>query len=192
MKIGEKWENPLPSSLQGVRKKFWEKVVPHRRGAEGRCDLEEKFIQNITKQPTCRQVQKKMKNQPLTKKQIDLLWGNGPGPTGPYSEANLSQEVRILDDSVSREFITVEVHINPTTFELVKKHRNDKEFKDDIAIQQLLDYSEFRGEKFGYVSMAFTQEYLDENVLRTGRLALRRVQDTIIKIHKFFMSEYLS
>ena len=133
-----------------------------------------------------------MKNKKLTKKQIDLLWGNGPCPTGPYSEANLSQEVRILDDSVSREFITVEVHINPTTFELVKKHRNDKEFKDDIAIQQLLDYSEFRGEKFGYVSMAFTQEYLDENVLRTGRLALRRVQDTIIKIHKFVMSEYLS
>jgi len=69
----------------------------------------------------------------LTKKQKDMLWGE----TGPYSQANLTKQVRILDDEISRVFLVVEVEINPTTFEIVEKHRSDDEFKNDIKIQQL-------------------------------------------------------
>jgi len=123
----------------------------------------------------------------LSKKQIDMLWGE----SGPYSQANLVKQVRVLDDAVSRTFLIVEVDINPTTFELVGKHRADKEFKDDIAIQQLLDHSDYRGPHFGYVSMAFEREYVDEKVLMEADLVLVRTQDTIIKMHKFVMDNFL-
>lgn len=45
----------------------------------------------------------------LTKKDTDKLWGE----EGPYSEARLIVETRILDDRVSRIFLVVEVSINP-------------------------------------------------------------------------------
>ena len=44
-----------------------------------------------------------------------MLWGE----TGPYSQANLRKEARILDDQVSRVFLVVEADINPTTFEII-------------------------------------------------------------------------
>src|SRR5258708_7863567 len=67
----------------------------------------------------------------LTLKQRDQLWGEN----GPYSEACLILETRILDDFVSRIFINVEIHINPFTYKIIKKHR--KVFIDDPLIQQL-------------------------------------------------------
>jgi len=85
----------------------------------------------------------------LSKRQQDKLWGE----TGPYSEALLITERRILDDFVSRVFINVEVHINPFTYEVIKKNRDL--FANDEILQQLLDHSEFQGQSFGYVSCAF-------------------------------------
>jgi len=117
-----------------------------------------------------------------------MLWSGGG--KGPYSQANLTKQVRILDDRVSRIFLIVEVEINPTTFELVKKHKDNEEFKNDIAIQQLLDYSEYRGSEFGYVSMAFEKEYINETVLMEAELTLWRAQDTIIKMHKFIIENF--
>jgi len=128
-----------------------------------------------------------MKNK-LTKKQIDMLWGGGGN--GPYSQANLTKEVRILDNKVSRIFLIVEVEINPTTFELIKRYRDDKDFKDDMAIQQLLNYSDFRGPEFGYVSMVFEREYTDETVLMEAEIVLRYTQETIIKMHEFIMNNF--
>ena len=55
----------------------------------------------------------------LTPKQIDGLWGE----TGPYSQANLIIQTRILDDRISRVFLVVEADINPLTYELIKKHQ---------------------------------------------------------------------
>ena len=86
------------------------------------------------------------KYQKLTKKQKDLLWSGGG--KGPYSQANLIKQIRILDDSVSRVFLVVETEINPTTFEIVNSNRHDDEFKNDIVIQQLLDKAEYRGPQF--------------------------------------------
>jgi hypothetical protein len=52
----------------------------------------------------------------LTDKQIAELWGGD----GPYSEAKFIIESRILDDSVSRVFLRVEVNINPFTYRIIK------------------------------------------------------------------------
>ncbi len=125
----------------------------------------------------------------LTKNQIEMLWSGGE--KGTYSQANLKKQVRILDDRVSRIFLVVEVEINPTTFELVKKHRKNKEFKEDIAIQQLLDFAEYRGPEYGYVSCAFELQYIEEAILAEAELALQRTQDTILKMHKFVIDNYL-
>ncbi|MBI2634831.1 hypothetical protein HYW82_04155 [Candidatus Peregrinibacteria bacterium] len=54
----------------------------------------------------------------LTQKQRDQLWGEH----GPYSEAKLITETRILDDQVSRVFVVVEVAINPLTYEIIGKN----------------------------------------------------------------------
>ena len=72
----------------------------------------------------------------LTQKQKDRLWG----VNGPYSQANLIIQTRILDDKVSRIFLSVEAEINPLTFELLEKHR--AQFIDDQKILQLLDCAE--------------------------------------------------
>ena len=121
----------------------------------------------------------------LTKKQVDMLWGE----SGPYSQANLIKQVRILDDKISRVFLVVEVDINPTTFEMVEKYRDSDEFKNDIIIQQLLDHADFRGPHFGYVSMAFEGEYLNQSVAFNAEAALKYAQDSIIKMHKFVMNK---
>ena len=114
-----------------------------------------------------------------------MLWGK----SGPYSQANLIRQVRILDDRVSRIFLVVEVDINPTTFEMVEKYRDSEEFKNNIIIQQLLDGADYRGPHFGYVSMAFEGEYTDEMVMWSAEAALKYSQENIIKMHKFVIGK---
>jgi len=118
----------------------------------------------------------------LTKEDIDKLWGE----EGPYSEARLIIETRILDDSVSRIFVIVEIHINPFTFEII--HKNRELFISDQLIQQLLEHSEYRGQAFGYVSCAFQEEYTDNEVVKRAEQNLEYSKKTIIKMHKFVMS----
>lgn len=118
----------------------------------------------------------------LTRKDIDKLWGE----EGPYSEAQLIIETRILDDRVSRIFVLVEIHINPFTFEMI--HKNRELFANDPLIQQLLDHSEFRGQAFGYVSCAFQEEYTDREVMEKAKQNLEYSKKAIIKMHKFVMS----
>ncbi len=115
----------------------------------------------------------------LTQKQRDTLWGEN----GPYSEAQLIFENRILDDYISRLFVYVEVHVNPFMFEIIKKNR--ELFADDMLIQQLLDHSDFRGQRHGYVSCAFRDEYRDEKVVQRAKEHLHYATQTIIKMHKF-------
>lgn len=118
----------------------------------------------------------------MNKKQRDKLWGED----GPYSEAWLIFETRILDDSVSRIFVIVEVHINPFTYEAIKKNRNL--FDNDPLIQQLLDHSDFRGQSHGYVSLVFQDEYTDENVVKEAKEQLEYAKATVIKMHKFVLN----
>lgn len=118
----------------------------------------------------------------LTQQQVDRLWGE----TGPYSQTNLTIQTRILNDTISRVFLIVEVDINPLTYELVKKHR--AQFSDDSKILQLLDHAEYRGQEFGYVASAFEAEYKNESVMREAQERLKYTIETLIKMHKFVMS----
>lgn len=117
----------------------------------------------------------------LTKSQREKLWGE----TGPYSEVHLTRETRILDDRVSRIFISVNVHVNPLTYELIKNNRD--QFEDDLRIQQLIDQSEYWGLKDGYVSCAFLKEFIDKEVMKEAEVAVEYSKQTIIKIHKFML-----
>ena len=120
----------------------------------------------------------------LSQKQLDKLWGED----GPYSEADLSIQTRILDDRVSRVFINVEVKINPFTFEFIKKHRD--KFKDNQIIQQLLDHSEYHGQSMGYVSCAFEDEFVGNEIMEKAQQHLDYARKTIILMHEFVM-DYL-
>ncbi|MFZ2969554.1 MAG: hypothetical protein WA063_00235 [Minisyncoccia bacterium] len=117
----------------------------------------------------------------LSKKQRDKLWGE----TGPYSQASLIFETRILDDKINRIFLNVEADINPLTYEIVKQNRN--EFKGDEMIQQLLDHADNRGQEFGYVVSAFQEEYTGEEALAEAKIRLAYTEKTLIRMHKFVM-----
>lgn len=118
----------------------------------------------------------------LTPKQIDKLWGE----MGPYSQANLIIQTRILDDRISRVFLVIEADINPLTYELVKKYR--MQFSDDPKILQLLDHADYRGQEFGYVVSAFEAEYKNESVMNEAQERLKYTIETLIKMHRFVMS----
>lgn len=120
----------------------------------------------------------------LTPKQKNEIWGVG----SPYSEANLIIQHRILDDSVSRIFIDVEVHINPLTYRTIKKYR--KKIADDVMIQQLLDHADYRGLPHGYVISAFSKPYSDSSVLAEAYEHLEYAQKTIIKMHQFVIEHF--
>jgi hypothetical protein len=117
----------------------------------------------------------------LSQTQQEELWGEG----GPYSQVRIVIETRILDDRVSREFVEVEADINPLTFKTIEQNR--KRFKDDMAIQQLLQYADYRGQDFGYVVSAFSREYTDKNVMQEARAAAETAKTTLIKMHRFVM-----
>ncbi len=117
----------------------------------------------------------------LTQKDRDKLWGED----GPYSEVKLTIETRILDERVSRIFVIVEVHINPFTFEIIKKHR--KLFENDQKIQDIIIHSEFWGHAEGYVSCAFQGEFKDDGILEKAREAHNMCEQTVIKMHKFIL-----
>lgn len=117
----------------------------------------------------------------LNEKQREELWGE----TGPYSEIRLSIETRILDDSVSRVFAVVEASINPTTFKMIKKNRD--EFKDDKMIQQLLEYSDYRGRKHGYVICVFRQQLTGDDITEQAQIHVEYTKQALIKMHKYVM-----
>lgn len=118
----------------------------------------------------------------LTEKQIAELWGE----EGPYSEARYIIEHRILDDSVSRIFLRVEVNINPFTFKIIKKNR--KEFINDNMVQELLNNAEYLGFKDGYLSTAFQGKFLvddDSEVIKEAKKIIEEVKQAVIRMHKY-------
>lgn len=125
--------------------------------------------------------QEKTKTPKVTAKQRAELWGE----SGPYSQAHLIVETRILDDKVTRTFVIVEADINPFTYKLIKKYR--KHFVDDQSIQQLLDHAEYRGQDFGYVACAFQHELRDARTMTKAHDHLDYTKKTLIKMHRFVM-----
>lgn len=119
----------------------------------------------------------------LTQKEYAKMWGED----GPYSQVRLSEEIRILDDSISRVFLVVEVEINPFTFERIEKNR--QKFLEDEAVLQILNYAEDRG-KFGYVVSAGEVELCDESSRRWARKQADMTTETLIRMHRFVIDEF--
>ena len=114
-----------------------------------------------------------------------MLWGED----GPYSEAKLVLNTRILDDAVSRVMVEIQGHINPTTFRLVKRHR--KIFTHDEHIQGLLDSAAYWGQKDGYVVSLGDEEYSEDPlVMKRAEEKLRILKEALIRMHEFVL-EYL-
>ena len=120
----------------------------------------------------------------LTFKQSAELWGED----GPYSEARYLIEHRILDDSVSRIFLRVEVNINPFTYKIVKKNRKD--FINDEMVQNILDHSTYLGFKDGYIAIPFESKFMvddDGVVIEEAGKILEETKQAVIRMHKYVM-----
>ncbi len=118
-----------------------------------------------------------MKKYTLTPQNRDDLWGED----GPYSEAYLIKEQRILDDSVSRTFLRVEARINPFTFRFVKKHK--AHFKNDSHIQAILEHTIYRGIKEGYFINVWQDQYINDSDLLNAEQMLTETREAIIRMH---------
>jgi len=100
----------------------------------------------------------------------------------------MCEEIRILNDGVSRVFLVVEAEINPFTFEYAQKHR--QAFAHDEAVLQLLEHAEYRGPKFGYlVGTGETQLDGDES-RQFAREQADQAIATLIRLHQFIMDEF--
>ena len=119
----------------------------------------------------------------LTPGEREKIWGE----TGPYSEAYLIFETRILDDEISRIFLEVEVAINPLTFEIVKKHR--RQFKNDKRIQDILEYAQYEYDERGYEASLFSAPY-EPDLLEVANKVLQEAEESIIRMHKFAMNYF--
>lgn len=121
----------------------------------------------------------------ISKNDREMLWGK----SGPYSEAKIVLNVRILDDRVSRVMIEVEANINPTTFKIVKK--NIDLFADNPIITQLVANARYMGKQYGYlVSADRPEEFIGPKPLERAQKKLNYTEEAIIIMHKFVM-EYL-
>ncbi|OGJ60448.1 hypothetical protein A3A67_02985 [Candidatus Peribacteria bacterium RIFCSPLOWO2_01_FULL_51_18] len=127
-----------------------------------------------------------MKN--LSLQEQDMFWGE----TGPYSEAKMILNTRILDDGISRVTVEIDGNINPTTFKIVKK--NKKVFAKDPVIIDLLESARYEGTDWGYhVSLGYEELRTDEDgekVMDRARNKLQILKDAIIRMHEFVL-DYL-
>ena len=121
----------------------------------------------------------------ISDKDREMLWGED----GPYSEAKLVLNTRILDDHVSRVMVEVEANINPTTFRIIKK--NKQRFVSDPVVTQLLETAKYDGKSYGYHASAGVEEWSnDEKVMERAQERLRYLKDAIIRMHEFVMEYF--
>lgn len=119
----------------------------------------------------------------LSDKQRKEMWNED----GPYSEAYLTFETRILDDEISRIFIKVYTSINLLTFRIVKKHK--KQFENNKRVMDILEYGELRHEEYGYEALLFRAPY-DHETLEIANKIYGETEEAIIKMHKFVINYF--
>ena len=117
---------------------------------------------------------------------VKELWGD----EGPYSQAQLITEVRILNDSISRTFVIVSVNINPYTMKYVRKHIDL--FKEDQLVVGIATNAVYEGPRDGYAIYVFQHEYINEDVIKEAKEILNDVNEAIIRMHKFVMDNIIS
>ena len=123
----------------------------------------------------------------LTNKQKEELWGDG----GPYSEARMIIENRILDDSITRICIAVEANINPTSYKIIKDNLED--FADDSIIKDLIDSAFYQSKEEGYLLTAFSIKFFarDKNndIIKEAEKKLEETNQAIIEMHKYVIEK---
>lgn len=116
----------------------------------------------------------------ISGKDREMLWGEDE----PYSEVKLVFNTRILGDHISRVFVEVEAHINPTTFRIIKKNKH--QFAKDPVITQLLETARYENKSNGYLVSAGMEEWSeDPKMMERAQERLRYMKDAIIRMHKF-------
>jgi hypothetical protein len=125
-------------------------------------------------------------NNYMQKKDIDweMLWGDG----GPYSESKITINTRILDNEVSRTMIEVTANINPTTFKIIKKHKDN--FKDDEMVTNIIKGGVYWGKNHGYVVSLGEEDYREKDAFQKAILKEELLRDAIIRMHDF-IGDYL-
>lgn len=117
----------------------------------------------------------------LTSKQIRELWGE----EGPYSQAHLIIEERILDNSVSRTFLYVQTFINPFTFRFIKKHK--KHFAKDPMVNHILGMAEYKSPQEGFVSTVHGDQWANGKDRESAEKTLTEARWAVIRMHQFVM-----
>lgn len=116
----------------------------------------------------------------LSKKDKDRLWGE----IGPLSQVNLTIKTRIFDDVVYRLLLEIRVLINPYTFEMVQKYKQD--FSEDIMAQTLLKNATYIKEDDGYVSYTYSKQY-EPGLIEEALIYREETKKTLIRMHTFVM-----
>lgn len=120
----------------------------------------------------------------MTQKELKDLWGED----GPYSQAHLLVEERILDDSLSRTFVYVQAVLNPFTFRFIKKHV--KHFAKDPLVVHILKRATYKGPQDGFVSTVHGDEVVDEKDRKTAEKILKETRQAIIRMHQYVMDSF--
>jgi len=126
-----------------------------------------------------------MKKEQSTEHQ-ELFWSD----EGPYSQAYLKIERRILDDKLARTFLQVEAQINPYTYRLIKKHK--KYFKEDLFICSIIETGRDFGLEQGFIALPFQVQISgwpskldEEHLFNEANKMLAETEKAIIKMHEF-------
>ncbi|MDD2745120.1 MAG: hypothetical protein PHU93_01150 [Candidatus Gracilibacteria bacterium] len=104
---------------------------------------------------------------------------------GAYLEVNVITQTRILDNAVSRAFVSVEAVINPFTFQVIQQNLG---VLKDREISEMIEYANDR-EKWGYVVQVGPeiQYFGDDRVYTQAEVQKDFAIKKIIKIHDFVL-----
>ena len=147
-----------------------------------------KLLGNISPAEKFIEYQNKSKNKKPNKNQ-KLLWSDG----GPYSQAYLKIERRILDDKMARTFLQIEAQINPYTYKLIKKHI--KYFKDNNIITSIIKTGRDFGWEQGFIALPFQIEISgwptrieEDHLFVEANRMLEKTEKAIIEMHSFVIT----
>lgn len=111
------------------------------------------------------------------------LWGSKP-----YSEANIIHQTRIIGQNNIRNFVLVQLTINPFTIDFAKN--NKKKFKNNEAILTILKIAEKTPNNGGYSATTFCDELTSPEILKNAQEAMELSIKCINEMHRLTM-EYL-
>lgn len=119
----------------------------------------------------------------LTSKEYHDLWWED----WPYSEVELIEQQRILDDKYARRYLQIKFFINPTTYRICKK--NIENIKNDYILS-IFDCAKLKP-WYWYQWIIHSTQYTDEDSRKKVLEIKKNVENAIFEMHKFVMDNYL-